>query len=155
MIRSCPRCSSAVQATSLARLSAEARPLALHVSGMPAVRCAKGHAMPIQRDFMLWLIQEIKARAGALPGGEARGLLLKKYFCACGKELSRKPDGQRAFPLELEFEGAPAFRAEMELPVFKCPACGKEQLRSAKEAQQHVAQAIVSLNDAAGFPHSG
>ena len=155
MTRNCPRCSSAMAATTLGKLSAEARPLVLRLSGMPAAKCTKGHAMPVNRDFMLWLIQQIKARAAALPGGEAKGLLIKKYVCACGKELGGKPDGQRAFPFELAFEGTPAFHAEMELPVYKCPGCGKEQLRSAKEPQQQVAQAIVSINDAAGFPHSG
>ena len=155
MIRHCPRCSNAVELKALDRVRAEDGPLALGVSGMPAATCAKGHAAPIHRDFMLWLIQELKARAATLPGGEAKGLLMKKYLCACGKELGGKPEGRRAFPFELAFEGAPAFQAELEMPLFKCPGCGKEQLRSAKEAQQHVVQAIVSINDAAGFPHSG
>ena len=155
MIRACPRCSGAVQVGTLDRLSAEARPLALHVTGMPAVKCAKGHAVPINRDFMLWLIQELKARAAALAGGEERGMLFKKYFCACGKELGGKPEKRQAFPFDMAREGAPAFKAEVEMPVYKCAGCGKEQLRSANEAQKHVAQVVVSLNDAAGFPHSG
>ena len=40
------------------------------------------------------------------------------------------------------------------MPVYKCSGCGKEQLRSAKEAQKHTSQAIAELNDAAGFPHA-
>jgi hypothetical protein len=139
----------------LERVSAEDAPLKLTVSGMPAARCPKGHAAPIDRDFMLWLIHELKNRGGALPAGEAKGMLFKKYFCACGGELAAKPERRQAFPLDLGYQGAPAFKAELDMPVYKCGKCGKEQLRSAKELQGHAAQAIVALNDAAGFPHSG
>lgn len=155
MIKHCPRCSNAVEMKMLDRVSAEDAPLKLSVSGMPAAKCAKGHAAPIDRDFMLWLIQEVKIRGGALPAGEAKGMLFKKYTCTCGKELESKSDKRRSFPLELTYQGAPAFKAELEMPVYKCTGCGKEQLRSAKELQGHVAQTIAALNDAAGFPHSG
>ena len=136
-------------------LSAEDKPLALRVTGMPAAKCAKGHASPYDRNFMLWLIHELKARAAALPGGEEKGMLMKKYLCACGSELAGKPGKRQAFPFDMAYEDAPAFKAEIDMPVYKCTGCGKEQLRSGKEVQKHAAQAIASLNDAAGFPHSG
>ena len=41
------------------------------------------------------------------------------------------------------------------MPLYKCTGCGKEQARSTKELHDHVAQAIVAVNDGAGFPHSG
>lgn len=155
MIRACPRCSSPVELKALDRLSGEDKPLALRIEGMPAMKCAKGHATPVNRDFMLWLIQELKERAAGLPAGSEKGMLMKKYLCgACGAELSA-PAGRSAFPFQLAFEGTPAFRAEIELPLSKCPQCGKEQLRSARDAQRHMAAAIVAINDAAGFPHSG
>ena len=136
-------------------LSVEDKPLALRVTGMPAAKCGKGHAVPCDRNFMLWLIRELKARAAALPGAEEKGLLMKKYLCACGKELAGKSEKRQAFPFDMAYEGAPAFKAEIDMPVYKCTGCGKEQLRSAKEVQKHTVQAIASLNDAAGFPHSG
>lgn len=140
---------------SLGRVSAEDPPLKLSVTGMPAAMCAKGHAAPIDRDFMLWLIREIRAQGASLPAGEAKGMLFKKYHCACGAELAGKSEQRKAFPVELAYQAAPAFKAEIEIPVYKCSGCGKEQLRSAKELQGHAAQAVASLNDAAGFPHSG
>ena len=155
MIKYCPRCSGAVEMKPLGTVSAEDEPLKLSVSGMPAAQCAKGHAAPVDRDFMLWLIHEIKDRGAALPGGEAKGMLFKKYHCACGGELASKSEKRQSFPVDLAYKGTPAFKAELEMPVFKCTKCGKEQLRSAKELQGHTAQAIASLNDAAGFPHSG
>jgi len=156
MIKHCPRCSNAVEMKTLERVSAEDAPLKLSVAGMPAAKCAKGHAAPIDRDFMLWLIHELKNRGGSVPAGEAKGMLLKKYLCAaCGKELASKSERRHAFPFDLAYQGAPAFKAEVDMPLYKCTGCGKEQLRSAKELQGHIAQAIASLNDAAGFPHSG
>jgi hypothetical protein len=155
MVKTCPRCSGAMELKILDSLTAEDKPLALRVAGMPAAKCAKGHAAPFDRNFMLWLIHELKARAASLPGGEEKGMLLKKYLCACGKELAGNSDRRQAFPFDLAYEGAPPFKAEIDMPVYKCTSCGKEQLRSAKEVQKHAAQAIASLNDAAGFPHSG
>lgn len=155
MIKHCPRCSNAMELKTLDRVSAEDAPLKLTVSGMPAAKCPKGHTAPIDRDFMIWLIHELKNRGGAIPGGEAKGMLFKKYFCACGGELAAKSDHRQTFPLDLAYQGAPAFKAELDMPVYKCGKCGKEQLRSPKELQGHAAQAIAALNDAAGFPHSG
>ncbi len=155
MIKHCPRCSGAVEMKTLDKVSAEDAPLTLSVSGMPAAKCAKGHAAPVDRDFMLWLIHELKGRGGALPGAEEKGMLLKKYICGCGKELASKSERRQTFPFDLAYQGAPAFKAELGMPVYKCTGCGKEQLRSAKQVQGHVAQAIAALNDAAGFPHSG
>jgi hypothetical protein len=104
---------------------------------------------------MLWLIHEVKARGATLPAGSEKGLLFKKYSCACGAELLAKPERLESFPFELSYTAAPAFKAEIGMPLYRCAACGKEQLRSAKELQGHTAQVIMSLNDAVGFPHSG
>jgi hypothetical protein len=155
MIKHCPRCSGPMEAKTLDRVSAEDAPLKLSVSGMPAAKCAKGHAAPIDRDFMMWLIHELKARGASLPGAEEKGMLLKKYICGCGKELASKSERRQNFNFDLAYSSAPAFKADLEMPVYKCTGCGKEQLRSSKEVQKHAAQAIAALNDAAGFPHSG
>jgi hypothetical protein len=155
MIKHCPRCSAVVEMKTLDKVSAEDAPLKLSVSGMPAAKCAKGHAAPIDRDFMLWLIHELKARGASLPGAEEKGMLLKKYICGCGKELASKSERRQNFNFDLAYSSAPAFKADLEMPVYKCTGCGKEQLRSSKEMQKHAAQAIAALNDAAGFPHSG
>jgi hypothetical protein len=155
MRKSCPLCRGAVEQQTLGSLSAEDPPLKLTVDRMPAVKCVKGHPAPVDNDFMLWLIQELRERASALPSGNESGMIFKKYLCACGKELASKPERRQAWPQELAYEGYPGFKAEIELPVYKCSGCGKEQLRSAKDAQKHTAQAVAALNDAAKFPHSG
>ena len=130
-------------------------PLKLTVRAMPAGKCARGHAVPAEDEFMLWLIRELKARAAGLPAGTESGMVFKKYACVCGKELAAKPERTQAFPLDLQYEGLPAFKAELEAPVYRCAACGKELVRSHKAITGHTAQAVARVHDAAGFPHYG
>jgi len=131
-------------------------PLKITVRGMPAGKCPRGHAVPADDEFMLWLIRELKERAGALPAGTESGMLVfKKYLCACGKELAAKSEHTQAFPLDLQHEGLPAFKAEMEMPVFRCTGCGKDMARSHNAIRGHTAQAVARVHDAAGFPHYG
>ena len=66
-----------------------------------------------------------------------------------------KPGRQQAFSYELKYEELAPFKLQIDMPFFKCSGCGKEQVRSAKDLHGHVAQAVVGINDAAGFPHSG
>src|SRR5229473_1229585 len=96
----CARCSGACALETLPSISGEDGPLKLTVLELPVFACAKKHEFPVHRDFMLWLIQEIRAREAQI-------------------------------------------------------AAGKQQVRSTKELHDHVAQAIVAVNDGAGFPHSG
>jgi len=154
MRKNCPGCSNPVEQHALKALTVEDSLLRLTVDGMPAALCTKGHTSPVDGAFMLWMIQELKERAGALPAGEEKGLLLKKYHCACGKALPSQSARREAFPAELAYEGSPAFRAQFEASLYRCEGCGKEQLRSAKEAQKHVSLLIAALNDAAKFPHA-
>jgi len=152
--KSCPRCSGAVQQKALGRLTAEDGPLRLTVEGMPAAVCGRNHASPVDGDFMLWLIQALKEREATLPSGTEQGMIFKKHLCACGKELASKSERRQSFAYELAYPGYAAFKAEIEMPIYRCSACGKEQLRSANDVRKHTAMAIAGLNDAAGFPHA-
>ena len=154
MRKSCPRCSNAVQAKTLGILSVEAPPMRLTVEGMPAAGCARNHSSPVDNNFMLWLIQEMKGRESVLPAGEEKGAIFKKFLCGCGKELASKSERRQTFPLELAYEGYAPFKVAVEMPLYKCTGCGKEQLRSRNEARKYTSQAIAELNDAAGFPHA-
>ena len=154
MRKSCRMCGGAVSLQALDRVSGVNPPLKITTIGMPAAKCSRGHAVPVDDDFMLWLIRELKSRAGSVPAGAESGLLFKKYRCACGADLAGKSEHAQAFPMDLAYGGAPAFKAELEMPVYKCTACGKVQVRSQKALIGHIAFAIAALNDAAGFPHS-
>ena len=57
-VKHCARCSNALEPASLEQVSAGESPLKLTLSGMPVLKCAKGHAAPVHRDFLLWLMRE-------------------------------------------------------------------------------------------------
>jgi hypothetical protein len=140
----------------LASVSAQEGPLKLTVQGMPVAACAKDHKAPVHGDFMVWLIQQLRAQEGQIAAGKEEGMLFKKRLCgACGKDLAGKSERRQAFAFDLKYEDLAAFKAEFEMPMYKCSACGKEQIRSTKDLHGHVAQAVVGINDSAGFPHSG
>jgi hypothetical protein len=137
-------------------VSAGEAPVRLTMRGMPAYACAKGHRLPAHREFMVWLMHEVREKhVPAIPGGEAKGLLFKKYHCGCGAELPAQAARNAAFEFDLAYPETDAFRGAIEVALHKCAACGKEQARSAKEVAGAAPAAVAALNDAAGFPHSG
>ena len=152
----CPHCSVTMDAnatTALPPVHGEHGALKLSVEGLPARQCPKGHAAPVDEDFMFWMIQELKERAAAIPGGEEKGMIIKKHLCGCGKELAAKPERRQGYPQNLSYEGKFRFKAVFDVALHKCIGCGKEQPRSAKELQRDIAHAMADVTDAAGFPH--
>lgn len=155
-LKPCNTCRGATTLSQLEKVAGEGGELKVTVLGMPALKCAKGHAGPVHPDFLLWLLGELKQREATLPGGEEKGLLMfKKYLCACGRELPAQAAARRSFDFELAYPDAAPFRAGFEAPVYACPGCGSEQLRSRAEAKKQVSLAMVQICDRAGFPHSG
>ena len=155
MKKSCGVCGAPVQLATLDK-SGQYSDLKVSVQGMPAAKCTHGHHAPVEQEFMLWLIHELKDKQATLPAGNEAGMLFfKKYNCACGAALAAASERRQAFGFELAHEGYPGFKAEIEAPVYKCTGCGKEQVRSHKAIRGHTSQAIVKLHDACGFPHAG
>ena len=152
----CARCSGACELKTLPSISAENGPLKITLQALPLFACPKDHKAPVHRDFMIWLIQQIRGREGEIAAGKEEGMLFKKHLCgACGKELAAKPERRQSFPYELKYEELAPFRLEIEMPLHKCTGCGKEQIRSTKDLHARVPGAMVGINDGAGFPHSG
>ena len=152
----CARCSSACALKTLPSVSGEDGPLKLTVLEMPVFACTKDHKAPLHGDFMLWLIQEIRAREARIAAGKEEGMIFKKHLCGdCGKELAPKPERRQTYPYELKYEDLAPFKLQIEMPLYKCTGCGKEQIRSLKDLHNHVPAAMVGINDGAGFPHSG
>ncbi len=69
-VRKCVKCYAAYEAKVLASVSGEAAPLKLTVHGMPALVCPKDHRAPVHGDFMIWLIQELRARESQFVAGK-------------------------------------------------------------------------------------
>ena len=152
----CSKCSDPNELKTLPSVTGLDGPLQLTVLDMPVFACAKKHKAPVHRDFMLWLIGEIRTREAQIAAGKEAGMIFKKSLCeACGKELASKSERRQAFSYELKYEEVAPFKIQIEMPLYKCTACGKEQMRSTKQLHDHVAQSVMGINDAAGFPHSG
>ena len=152
----CARCSGACALKTLPSVSAQDGPLKLTLLDLPVFACAKNHHAPVHRDFMIWLIQQARARESEIAAGKEEGMIFKKHLCGgCGKDLAAKPERRQAFPYELRYEELAPFRLQVEMPLYKCSGCGKEQIRSTKDLHSHVPSAMVGVNDDAGFPHSG
>ena len=134
----CPMCSGTCELRTVPAVSGEDGNLKLTLRDLPVFQCAKNHKVPVHRDFMLWLIQEIRAREAQVAAGKGA-----------------KPERRQAYPYDLKYEDLAPFKLEIDLPLYKCAGCSKEQIRSAKELHGHVPAAMVGINDAAGFPHSG
>jgi len=155
-IPNCARCSSASELKTLPSVSGEDGPLKLTLLDMPVFACAKHHKAPVHGDFMIWLIQQIRAREAQIAAGKEEGMIFKKHLCGdCGKDLASKPERRQLYPYELKYEELALFKLQIEMPLYKCGGCGKEQIRSTKELHSHVPNAMVAINDDAGFPHSG
>jgi len=148
--------SSASELKTLPSISGADGPLKITLLDMPVFACTKNHKAPVHREFMLWLIQEIRAREPEIAAGKEEGMIFKKHLCGgCGKELAPKPERTQAFPFELKYEDLAPFKLQIEMPLYKCADCGKEQVRSTKDLHGRVPGAMVGINDGAGFPHSG
>ena len=152
----CTRCFTDCALKTLPAVAGESGPLKLTIRDLPVFACAKNHRVPLHRDFMLWLMQEIRAREAQIAAGKEEGMIFKKHLCgACGKELAAKPERRQALDYDLKYEDLAPFKLQIEMPLYKGTACGKEQLRSIKDLHGRVPEAMVGINDEAGFPHSG
>jgi hypothetical protein len=153
----CPACASPLKHTTLPLIAGNEPPLRLTVHGMPALACARAHVYFVKPDFALWLMNHLVDEDEAtLPAGDATGLLFKAYLCHdCGKPLSAKPDHVHAFNLPLAYAGEPEFRVEVAMPVFRCDACGKEQIHSLGEVRKLTPAALVDAFKGAGIKATG
>ena len=152
----CARCSAATELKTLPSVFGEDGPLKLTLLQLPVFACAKDHNAPVHGDFMIWLIQQVRERETGIPAGKEEGILFKKRRCGeCGKELGAKPERRQVFAFELMYEELAPFSLQVEMPLYTCSGCRKEQIRSTKDLHGYVPGAIVGINDNAGFPHSG
>jgi len=105
---------------------------------------------------MVLLMRELRAHAAQVPAGEGRGLFfLRKYRCACGGLLEAVAGSTLEHAFELSVTDAEPFTAILALRRHRCSSCGREQARSGREIAAAVPELVRTLNDAAGFPHSG
>ena len=148
----CRQCSAPMQLQSIGTVAGEDGVLKISVSDFPALVCERGHRQFISRDFPMKLLEKLAdGDKTGLPAGKKQGLLFKKCHCGkCGEPLGA--DGEsRPFGFDVKLVDAPQMRVEFTLPVYKCAACGEQQLRDRGEIEGLVPAALAHGFQAAGF----
>jgi hypothetical protein len=110
-------------------------PLQLTVLEMPVLACPKNTRRRCT-GIQLWLIGGACARVkGQIRGRQGRGHDLQEVPLRSMRQGTRsKSERRQAYPYELKYEELAPFKVEIEMPLYKCTGCGKEQLRSTKAA---------------------
>jgi len=151
---SCNRCRAETEITVVSFADGEADPLRIRLKELPLRACADGHRQFVRPDFAVKLLRHLTEEdEPELPAGEVKGLIMKKYLCeSCGEALEPKPDHRHTFSIEVRLEDLDPFGVDLSMPVYKCSACGKEQLHSLKEVRRLTPAAMAHAFEAANIP---
>ncbi len=151
---SCNRCHAETKIAIISFADGEADPLRLRLKDFPLRECSEGHRQFVRPDFAAGLLQHLTEEdEPELPAGEEKGLIMKKYLCeSCGEALEPKPDHRHTFSIDIKLEDLDPFGVDLSMPVYKCSACGKEQLHSLKEVRKLTPTAMAHAFEAADIP---
>jgi DNA-directed RNA polymerase subunit RPC12/RpoP len=102
----------------------------MRIEGMPAMQCAEGHKRFVAPEFAVKMMEALLADPLVpLEGAAQKGLLKKRYCCpGCGQELGAGDHGRVAAKRVLEMKGLNAFGVQVDLPKYRCAACGRESV---------------------------
>ena len=151
---SCNRCHAETEITVINAADGEAEPLRIRLKGLPLRTCPEGHRQFVRPQFAAELLSHLTEQdEPELPAGREKGLIMKKYLCeSCGESLEPKPDHQHTFSIDIELEDLEPFGVDLTMPVYRCSACGKEQLHSLKEVRKLTPAAMAHAFEAAEIP---
>ncbi len=111
---------------------------------LPSWVCPNLHRRFAVPDFPLLLERVAGEEMAKLPAGEKRGVLFKHYHCrACGAKLGDGEARTETFDFDVAFKGLAPFRVELDVPVYRCVSCGKEQMRSFQKMRQLMPPAMA------------
>ena len=151
---SCNRCHAETEVEIVHRADGDADSLHLCLRDFPLRCCPEGHRQFVRPDFPLELLQHLTEEdEPELPTGEEKGLFRKKYLCKrCHEALEPKPDHRHTFSIEIDLEDLAPFGVDLSMPVYKCSACGKEQLHSLNEVRKLTPTAMAHAFEDAKIP---
>ncbi len=152
--RSCLQCHAETHPGRI-EASGEERSIGVSLHEMPVLECAKGHRQFVNPEFPLPLLNRLLEEESRLPAGQARRkLLVKHFYCrTCGAELEKTPAARRTLHVDVELEGAPGFDADVSVPLYRCPKCGDEQVRSSDDVSSYTPVALANAFRTAGIAH--
>lgn len=144
--KACKTCGGETKLTTLGAFRGESGPVALMVSGMPAVVCAQGHKRFIAPAFVAALMDFVSDAEEAAPQPPAtrRGLFSKRYHChQCDTELPAVPARKSDRTLDARIKDTAPFKVVVQVALYKCENCGTEQVLSNKEVADNAAKALA------------
>lgn len=125
----CHVCEKEMSLRTLKPTDGEVHDVRVQIEGMPIMECSEGHRRFIAPDFAIKLMEALLEGDRLVPIDPAsqKGLLRKRYCCSgCGKELEGGANSRVQATRVLELNGLEAFEVYVELPMFRCSACGRE-----------------------------
>ncbi|MDH3386441.1 MAG: hypothetical protein OEN02_00935 [Gammaproteobacteria bacterium] len=152
--KSCDRCRGETELTLIEAVDGEADALRITLRNLPLLACQQGHRQFIRPQFGAELLTHLTQQdEPELPAGEEKGLFKKKYLCAsCAADLEPKPDHRHMFSFDVKLEDIDPVGVDLSMPVYRCSACGKEQLHSQKEIRKLTPAALAHAFEAADIP---
>jgi hypothetical protein len=149
--RSCTRCHAGTQPAVLHDAAGTSEPVAVSLHDMPVLSCSAGHRQFVRPEFARELCEHLMDKdEAAVPAAEESGRLFKHYRCSgCGAELAKRADRRETFAFDVALADAAPFRVDVTAPVYRCPSCSREQVRSLREMQDHTPAALAQAFRAA------
>ena len=142
----CRECGSATKVTTLGSFRGEEGTVAVIVNGMPALVCAKDHKRFLYPDFVTRLMDFVAdpEQVAPQPPAVKRGLFKKRYYCSgCDAELPAVPTGKSERGLDASFKNAAPFKVVVQVALYKCDGCGREQVLSNEDVAGSAFKAVA------------
>jgi hypothetical protein len=152
----CKQCDAPMRLQSIGPLAGEEGVLKVSIADFPALACDRGHRRFITRDFPLQLLKQVASEDKiGLPAAKKQGLLFKKFHCGqCGALLGAE-NNPRPFGIDVKLADVPSIHVDLTVPVYRCPSCGKEQLRQRGEIEELAPAALAQVFQGAGIKPEG
>ena len=145
-LKPCKACSSEVKVTTLGSFRGEEGPVAVIVNGMPALVCAKDHKRFLYPEFVTRLMDFVAdpEKVAPQPPAVKRGLFKKRYYCnGCDAELPATPAKKSECALDASFKNATTFKVVVEVALYKCEGCGREQVLTNEDVAGSAFKAVA------------
>jgi len=128
-MKRCHVCEREMALCTLKPMEGEVHDVRVQIDGMPVMECSEGHKRFVVPDFALKLMEALVEDDCLVPIDPAsqKGVLFKRYCCpGCGKQLESGASSRIQATRVLELSGLEAFGVHVELPKFRCSACGRD-----------------------------
>jgi len=126
----CKECKGVMSLRALEPIDGEQHGVHMRIEGMPAMQCAEGHKRFVAPEFAVKMMEALMAdKLVPLESAAQKSLLKKRYCCpGCGQELRADGAGRVETRRVLEMKGLEPFGVQVDLPKYRCAACGRESV---------------------------